>query len=151
MHPVFTKVKSHATEENVRRGRVAPIDKLGNDGADELACTGADAHQAPAEVVDAAYRRRCAAVGVHSMMIDILAIRRLRESALRGREAAAQDEASVPEHEFAEIDAGPAVDGEDDIAEVLDQQREDEIASQMVMLCGLLRTYNSQNAPGGIG
>eukprot|EP00973_Karenia_brevis_P025574 3528891-Karenia_brevis.AAC.1 len=41
----FTKVKGHAKEQDVVRGRVAREDKIGNDAADKLAVCGALQHE----------------------------------------------------------------------------------------------------------
>ena len=63
----------------MRRGVVLAIEKFGNDGADELACIGADIHAAPAGLVSMATQRRVDATRVQKMMLEILAERRRRE------------------------------------------------------------------------
>ena len=77
----FTKVLGHATKIDVQRGRVLACDKLGNDGADEYACTGADQHAVPASILQDLKLRRAAAVEVQSMMVEILKTRRIRAPA----------------------------------------------------------------------
>ena len=42
----FAKDKGHATNADVATGQVRAEDKRGNDGADKLACTGADSRKA---------------------------------------------------------------------------------------------------------
>ena len=73
---IFTKVKGHATARDIARGHVQHEDKIGNDGADALACAGADAHEVPAGVVAACRRVKSAAMRVQRMMVDILLARR---------------------------------------------------------------------------
>ena len=74
----FIKVLGHATKIDVQRGRVLACDKLGNDGADEYACTGADQHAVQASILQDLKLRRAAAVEVQSMMVEILKTRRIR-------------------------------------------------------------------------
>ena len=93
---VFTKVKGHATDLDVERGRVDACDKFGNDGADLLAVDGAASHCVAPGIVARTYARKAAAQGLHQMMLEIVRQRRLFEAALRG-EVLAEDE--VPEFE----------------------------------------------------
>ena len=65
---------------DVARGRTTREDKIGNDGADELAVAGAAAHTVPSEVVEAAAARRRSAMQTHEMMLAILAARQLEEN-----------------------------------------------------------------------
>ena len=71
----LSKVKGHATVQDVRRGRVSARDKHGNDGADRLAVSGAAANSLPSEVVREALHRKRVVRDVQSMMVDILAAR----------------------------------------------------------------------------
>jgi len=93
---VFTKVKGHATDLDVERGRVDACDKFGNDGADLLAVDGAASHCVAPGIVARTHARKAAAQGLHQMMLEIVRQRRLFEAALRG-EVLAEDE--VPEFE----------------------------------------------------
>ncbi len=45
----ISKVKGHASDKDVRAGRVKRADKIGNDAADNLATQGACLHAASAE------------------------------------------------------------------------------------------------------
>ena len=96
VNTVFVKVKGHASIRDVAQGIVQVVDKIGNDGADLLACQGADLHAVPAEWVRLASQARNAASEVQLMMLEILAALRLRE----GQQVTEQD---VPPHEFAEL------------------------------------------------
>ena len=79
MHPVSVSwVLGHAKRIDVLRGRTTWADKLGNDGADELAVAGAATHAIPADITESAQSRMCAAMNVHTMMLDIT---RARQSA----------------------------------------------------------------------
>ena len=77
-----TWVKGHAKEIDVMRGRTTREDKIGNDGADELARDGADMHRVPSEVVEEANRRRTHAIHTHKMMLAILIERLNQETSL---------------------------------------------------------------------
>ena len=84
----FLKVLGHATAEDVRRGRSTQMDKLGNDGADDLAVSGAMLHAAPGQLVEASRRRKAMARATHTMMLAIVARRRQREEELGWGQAA---------------------------------------------------------------
>ena len=76
----------------MRMGRTTREDKLGNDGADRLAVSGAALHAVRSEVVVAARRRRHDAIQTHEMMLAILfertshERRHMQETADRGSE-----------------------------------------------------------------
>ena len=55
---VVSWVKGHATRRDVQMGRTTSEDKVGNDGADELAVAGAASHRVQSEVVTSARKRR---------------------------------------------------------------------------------------------
>ena len=97
----FTKVKGHALDIDVQRGRVLPIDKWGNDGADACACAGADRHAVPDSVLRVFAFRNIAATGTHKMMIEILRRRRAAE-----RVAGQTCDDVEPEHELADLSSG---------------------------------------------
>jgi ribonuclease HI len=79
MHPVSVSwVLGHAKRIDVLRGRTTWADKLGNDGADELAVAGAATHAIPADIIESAQSRLRVAMSVHTMMLDIT---RARQSA----------------------------------------------------------------------
>ena len=80
----FVKVKGHAKDCDVRAGRVLPIDKLGNDGADALAVAGAETHAVPDDVLALCRRRTKMARASHYMMLRILKARAAAEQTLRG-------------------------------------------------------------------
>ena len=70
---LFSKVKGHAKEADVRAGIVQRVDKDGNDAADVLARRGAAMH-----AVDRGYKPRMRhsrrlAEAVQRMMVDIIA------------------------------------------------------------------------------
>ena len=94
----FIKVKGHATDIDVQRGRVLACDKLGNDGADACACAGADQHAVPEALLRDVTFRQVAAKGVQRMMVEILRLRRASELV---RAQAADD--VEPEHEMADV------------------------------------------------
>ena len=98
----FTKVLGHAKEIDVQRGRVLACDKIGNDGADECACHGADQHAVPASVLRDLEFRKAAAHGVQNMMVEILKVRRMRAPA----QAAISDDVEA-EHELAHLSDDP--------------------------------------------
>ena len=60
---VFTKVKGHALDVDVERGRVEACDKFGNDGADLLAVDGAASHCVARGIVARTHARKAAAQG----------------------------------------------------------------------------------------
>eukprot|EP00973_Karenia_brevis_P087837 12184097-Karenia_brevis.AAC.1 len=71
----LTKVKGHANDSDVLRGRVQLEDKIGNDWADFLATSGADQHSLDVHVVDRAVRLSHLTKNVQSMMVDIICAR----------------------------------------------------------------------------
>ena len=71
----LTKVKGHAKQIDVDRGHVMEIDKIGNDGADALACAGADMHLVPPAIIDDAGWRVKQAMTTQRMMIAIVKAR----------------------------------------------------------------------------
>ena len=113
---VFVKVKGHATVEDVTRGRVLEADEHGNDGADALACTGADTHRVPAAAEAEATLQKMAAVHVHRMMLDILRARRATEGAAAGTLADASEQMEV-QHAQVVLDAAADEDGTADGAQ----------------------------------
>ena len=72
---LFSKVKCHATATDVAQGRVAPLDKHGNDAADALARKGAASHALPAHVVRTTMHRFAVTQSVQQMMVDIMLAR----------------------------------------------------------------------------
>ena len=102
----FAKVKGHCTDADVQRGRATLEDKVGNDGADDLACAGADEHAIDNAVATLARHQHLAAKGVHSMMVAIVIARRKREEEMQREQL---DEAVVPDHEFAQLEDGDHV------------------------------------------
>ena len=75
MAPPSTKVKGHATADDVASGRVALLDKFGNDAADALAGKGAATHALPPAEVRAVKHRYAVAQSVQHMMVAILLAR----------------------------------------------------------------------------
>ena len=75
------KVQGHVANADVASHRVSLADKVGNDGADEMACFGTDAHAIDLAIASAARLQSCAPQRVHRMMLEILAARREREAA----------------------------------------------------------------------
>eukprot|EP00666_Eupelagonemidae_sp_cell4sb_P017784 gene17784-biopygen22855 len=86
--PRLTKVKGHATLEDLAQGRVAAIDRWGNDRADYLATSGAARHAATPEEVKQFFWRQWAAEKVQRMYP---AIARERER-MRPRERGTEDD-----------------------------------------------------------
>ena len=80
----FAKVKGHARDSDVRAGSVQPIDKRGNDCADQLAVAGAEMHAPSRDLVNKCERRATAAHAAHSMMLRILKARRKSEKGIQG-------------------------------------------------------------------
>ena len=76
-------VKGHAKQIDIERGRTTWEDKLGNDGADEMAVQGASTHKVPAEVVARAKARRRIARETHEMMVAILVERQIQEGLIK--------------------------------------------------------------------
>ena len=71
----ISKVKGHATAQDVAAGRVTQRDKQGNDSADKLATNGAKSNSMPPEHVRDVLHRRSVTKAVQSMMIAILSAR----------------------------------------------------------------------------
>ena len=71
----ISKVKGHASAQDVIAGRVTQRDKQGNDSADKLATDGAKLHSMPPEHVRDVLHRRSVTKAVQSMMIAILSAR----------------------------------------------------------------------------
>ncbi len=71
----LSKVKGHATPNDVAQGRVSERDKIGNDAADGLASAAAEANSLPRHVVRNTLHRKKVARAVQLMMIDILTAR----------------------------------------------------------------------------
>ena len=71
----ITKVKGHATASDVAAGRVAFLDKFGNDAADALARKGAAIHAPSKDIVRAVRHRFAVTKSVQHMMVDILLAR----------------------------------------------------------------------------
>ena len=81
---------------DVQAGRVLQEDKVGNDGADELARAGAAVHALNKDLVEKAMQQKRTAVEVYRMMLRILAAGRLAEGRRDQR-----DDIQEPIHEFA--------------------------------------------------
>ena len=71
----ISKVKGHASHRDVKQGKVKMQDKLGNDGADTLATTGAAAHALPPHVVRRVMLRFAVAEDVQRLMVDVVTAR----------------------------------------------------------------------------
>ncbi len=80
----LTKVKGHATAEDVHRGTALPEDRQGNDAADNLAVAGALANGRK-EVSQRLQAQMAATMDLQRMMVAILLIRGTR------RQGASQD------------------------------------------------------------
>ena len=94
---------------SLRQRRVLQMDKVGNDGADKLACLGADAHPVRDSIVKETKQRRQAAVETQSMMLAILEARRVTLAAMAGGDLSHLNDVEVPEHEIVDIWEGEAV------------------------------------------
>ena len=90
----FTKVKGHSSMRDVQAGRVLQEDKVGNDGADELARAGAAEHALSEDLVANAKQQKETAKEVQRMMLRIIAARRQAE----GR-SERMDDVDEPLHE----------------------------------------------------
>jgi ribonuclease HI len=73
---VFTKVKAHATQQDVSDGVISAFDREGNTAADQLAVAGACVLEGDGGRRRAAWLRAAAVVSVQRMMVDILLARR---------------------------------------------------------------------------
>ena len=100
------KVKGHARNIDVQRGYVLACDKFGNDGADKFACTGADQHAVPEELLQLVGFQQLRAVRVQTMMVEILCARRIHLNRHAGDQ---DDDALEAEHELLEMDADEAL------------------------------------------
>ena len=67
----FRWVKGHATEADVKAGKVRAADKQGNDGADTLAVEGSALHEVDPRQKESARRRVEVARAVQRMMLHI--------------------------------------------------------------------------------
>jgi len=72
---VFTKVKAHCSQKEVRNGLITAFDLAGNSAADALAVAGACQWRPDAGEREAAWRRASAAISVQKMMVDIVLAR----------------------------------------------------------------------------
>ena len=63
---LFTKVKGHASEDDVTNGLVLALDKVGNDSADILARAGARHHPPITEEIKVAQAREAPKTIIHS-------------------------------------------------------------------------------------
>ena len=64
-------VKGHVTEEMVVKGEASRADKIGNDGADELARQGRDSHPVDEQIREGIKTRQKITMIVQTMMIEI--------------------------------------------------------------------------------
>ena len=71
----MSKVKGHATDEDVQKGVATSRDKHGNDAADSLANSAAESISLPPHVVHDVKHRRAVVRDVQSMMVEILSAR----------------------------------------------------------------------------
>ena len=83
----ITKVKGHASNRDVKKGRVQIWDKIGNDAADHLASAGAAAHALPADQVRKVKLRMAVAQDVQKLMVDIVAARSTHANTVRSKNA----------------------------------------------------------------
>ena len=74
-HFAISKVKGHATAQDLHRGFVKPEDKHGNDAADTLARAGAAQHSLPDDVVQNTKHCHAVTENVQRMMVAILVAR----------------------------------------------------------------------------
>ena len=65
----------HVTDADVASLWVSLADKVGNDGADERACLGADSHAIDLAIASAARLQSCGAQRLQRMMVEMLAAR----------------------------------------------------------------------------
>ena len=107
MHPVSVSwVLGHAKRIDVLRGRTTWADKLGNDGADELAVAGAATHAITADIIESAQSRMHVAMSVHTMMLDITRARQSARPAECDRDAdRGSDLGDVSESDVCDSDA----------------------------------------------
>ncbi|CAE8729391.1 unnamed protein product, partial [Polarella glacialis] len=79
---LFTKVKGHSRDADVRAGRTSSLDKWGNDAADKLAVAGAQMHATPPSRRRHVLKCSILAQSVQHMMVDILIERALTAAAV---------------------------------------------------------------------
>ena len=91
----ITEVKGLSSMRDVQAGRVLQEDKVGNDGADELARAGAAEHALSEDLVANAKQQKETAKEVQRMMLRIVAARRQAEGRSEQR-----DEVDEPLHEL---------------------------------------------------
>ena len=71
----ISKVKGHATSNDVRKGVASARDNHGNDAADALASSAAQAHSLPSHVVKDTLHRKRVLRDIQIMMVEILMAR----------------------------------------------------------------------------
>ena len=84
----ISKIKGHATDQEVEEGKVKCIDKLGNHGADELAVTGAAMHAVLESYLQSARLRGRWARKLHRLMVDIAKARNAGKLPLQEQDGA---------------------------------------------------------------
>lgn len=72
---VFAKANGNVTEMEVESGVVPRIDKVDNDGTDEMARAGANPYAVSFQLLQEAALRKHAAVNVQRMMLEIITAR----------------------------------------------------------------------------
>ena len=77
-------IPAHRTEEDVDMGRIGPVERFLNAGADRYACGGADARPPPAQTVLQVSKQLAVARAFHAMAIEIL-LERSKATPLPGR------------------------------------------------------------------
>ena len=77
----LSKVKGHATSIDVRKGVVSARDKHGNDAADALASSAAQANSLPAHTVANIMHRKRVLKDIQVMMVEILVARSVKMQA----------------------------------------------------------------------
>ena len=93
----ITKVKGHATHQDVECGAVLPEDKAGNDGADGLARAAASTQAAPADLLQRAAARRRQATAIQLMFLRILGERFAADVSNAAKGEAAENILADPE------------------------------------------------------
>ena len=83
---VVTWKPAHTSEDDVDRGRVGPVERFMNQGADHLACDGADARPAPEQVTRQVLKQLAAARAFQAMSVEFL-MERASATPLPGRQA----------------------------------------------------------------
>ena len=125
-------VKGHATETDFARRRATREDKIGNDGADKLAVSGAALHTISFEVVADACQRRRHAIQTHRMMLAILAERNSheQEAADRGSEMGDHDDLYLEVTDNVED-----VSDTEDLHEVVMNSLDDDFERELTVQC----------------